>query len=195
MRTRITNAMLRTAGELGYRQATVEAVCARAEVSKGDFLSLFAGPEDCFAAGYDSIAEPLLEWARALPSEGGCPTIQAALEQLAIAVASDPALAGAVLLEAHVVSRDCRSRHHRLFEQLALELERVCAGPDSPGGYPSATALCVLGALEWTFAEALREGAEEGLRVQVPRLAGFAATAFAAARERVPAVAAAGRSA
>src|SRR4051794_22182485 len=58
-RERILTATLSLAGEIGYGELTVAKVLARSGGSRGQFYSLFANIEACFAAAYEAEAERL----------------------------------------------------------------------------------------------------------------------------------------
>jgi AcrR family transcriptional regulator len=59
-RVRILEAMVRSVGERGYAETSVQDVVARAGVSRRTFYAHFSDKEDCFVQGFDAVIRRIL---------------------------------------------------------------------------------------------------------------------------------------
>jgi AcrR family transcriptional regulator len=100
-RERILGAVARAAAELGYHQMNVEAVIARARVSRRTFYEHFRNKEDAFLAAYDDAVHHLARYIRrAYLKETTVPDrLRAGIEAYLQFLASDPELARMVIVE------------------------------------------------------------------------------------------------
>lgn len=65
----LIEAAIRVYGEVGYRDATVRAVCDAAGLTERYFYESFANSEELFVAAYDSVAHQLLDRLEAIRKE------------------------------------------------------------------------------------------------------------------------------
>jgi AcrR family transcriptional regulator len=159
----VLEAMLLTAGEMGYAKATVRKVCARARITQNRFHARFASKEACFARAYAEAAERLarqIEAAcRAAPDwrEG----FRAGLGELLRTAAEQPLLAKALLIEVRAARGEAWTTHQEMVARVVAALETA---KQEPGGRPGAspmTAGFVAGAIEESLAIELAAGRAE----------------------------------
>jgi AcrR family transcriptional regulator len=158
-RERILEAMLLTSGELGYEQVAVRHVIERAQTSRATFYKHFQDREDCFAQAYDDAGEwlyrRLIGAARRQPSwrEG----LRAGLAELLEFCANQPAIAKALLVEAHAAGERPLARRRDLMERLARDLDsgRGEAAGEAP---PPIASDFVVGAIDTLLAAKLLDG-------------------------------------
>jgi AcrR family transcriptional regulator len=156
----VLEAMLLTAGEMGYAKATVREVCSRARITENRFHSRFASKEGCFARAYAEAAERLagqLEAAcRSAPEWHG--SFRAGLGELLRTAAEQPLLAKALLIEVRAARGEAWQTHQEIVGRLTAALE---SAKEEPGARPDAspmTAGFVIGAIEETLAIELGAG-------------------------------------
>ncbi len=150
----VFEAMLLTAGELGYGGATVQEVAKRAGISRDRFLRRFGSKEACFAEAYgraaDALCKELLEACQAAEARDGGwrRRFRAALAELLRFVAEQPLLAKALLIEVRAARGQAWVKHQEVVERLT---EAVDTARREPGALPSATAFTAgftVGAIE-----------------------------------------------
>ncbi|HXS46955.1 MAG TPA: TetR/AcrR family transcriptional regulator [Solirubrobacterales bacterium] len=172
----VLEAMLLTAGELGYAKATVREVAARARITQDRFHRRFGSKEACFARAYEEATErigsELLEACRNAASwrDG----FRAGLAALLGTVAEQPLLARALLLEVRVARGGAWVRHQRIVERLTAALDTAREEPGARGGASPMTAGFVVGAIEEALCieiAAGRTGEVEHLLPDLTRLA------------------------
>jgi AcrR family transcriptional regulator len=177
----VLSAFLSLSGEIGYRQATVERIAARAHLSPGYFYSRFSGREECFAIAYQTEAEPLV--ARMLKAgreaQDFADGIGAALTELIGFAIEEPPVARAILAEVYVAGGDAKARH----EQNLRRLSDAAAGTrreSHPSRHdpPPVTAAFIVGGLEEVVRRRLGERRPELLSEELPDLVAFAAAPF-----------------
>ena len=143
-------AMLLAVGAKGYEKASVQEVLERSGISRERFQRRFGGKEACFAQAYemavDRICAEALEAARG--AESWRAGFRAALTGLLRAVAEQPLLAKALLIEVRAARGEAWAKHQQAIERLA---KAVDLARQEPGVAPSASALTaqfVVGAIE-----------------------------------------------
>lgn len=112
-RERLIVAMLKAAAELGYREANVQDVLDRAEVSRPTFYEHFANKEDCFLAAFDTSAERLRDKVEVAALQGGDvwrDRIRLGIEELLRFASTEPDTARAMIVEALRTSRQLGPR-------------------------------------------------------------------------------------
>jgi AcrR family transcriptional regulator len=104
IRSRIMEAMLHVAGEVGYQAASVQKVIDRYEGSRAQFYRHFINLTACYQAAYATESERLCETIlRAGRNHDNWRSgLEAALETLASFAAGRPERARGLLLEVHV---------------------------------------------------------------------------------------------
>jgi AcrR family transcriptional regulator len=146
----VLEAMLLTAGELGYTKATVREVIGRARITEDRFHRHFGGKEACFARAYGEAADRLLgellaacegaaDWKRGF---------EAALAALLGAVAEQPLLARALLIEVKTARGEAWAKHQEIVERLTAEIDSAREQPGARPGASPMTAGFVVGAIE-----------------------------------------------
>jgi AcrR family transcriptional regulator len=169
----IREAMLLTAGTLGYEAATLQEVAGRAGVTRTQFQRYFGSREECFAAAYeaaaDELVEDLLEAGRQAPNwRLG---LRAALAELLRFVAEQPLLAKALVLEVRAARGEAWVKHQQLVDRLIAAID---SARSEPGALPTAspmTAGFMVGAIEESIAMEIGAGrAAEAARL-LPDLA------------------------
>lgn len=167
---KVEEAMLLTAGELGYAKATVREVSGRAGITQDRFHRRFGGKGACFARAYEAAAEQLVAdmtatcRAQAEWREG----FRAGLATLLGFVAEQPLMAKALVIEVRTARGDAWTHHQRLVERLTEALETA---REQPGARPSATPMTagfIVGAIE----ESLSIEIAAGRAAEVERLLG-----------------------
>lgn len=161
----VLEAMLLTAGERGYANATVKEVAERARVTEDRFHRRFGSKEACFARAYeeaaDRLASELLEACQ--ETAGWREGFQAGLAQLLRVVAEQPLLAKALLIEVRAARGDAWAAHQHQLERLTAALETA---RDEPGARPNSnpmTAGFVAGAIEESLSIELAAGRAEAV--------------------------------
>jgi AcrR family transcriptional regulator len=145
----VLEAMLLSAGALGYEKATVQEVRNRSGVSRDRFNRDFGGKEECFARAYEMAADRLDAELRdaCAGAESWRAGFRAALARLLRTVAEQPLLAKALLIEVRAARGRAWATHQRALDRLA---RLVDAARDEPGARPATklTAQFVVGAVE-----------------------------------------------
>lgn len=172
----VLEAMLLTAGELGYAKATVREVAARARISQDRFHRRFGRKEACFARAYEEAAERLagevLAACRAAP--GWREGFRAGLATLLRSVAEQPLLSRALLIEVRAARGDAWLAHQRQVERLVAALDTARQAPGARATASPMTAGFVAGAIEESLCieiAAGRAGEAERLLDDLTRLA------------------------
>jgi AcrR family transcriptional regulator len=101
-RERILSAVARAAAELGYAEMSVEAIDARAGVSRRTFYEQFKNKEDAFLAAYDAVLHQLVQHVqRACLRETTARTqLRAGIEAFLQFLAGEPEFARMCIVEA-----------------------------------------------------------------------------------------------
>jgi AcrR family transcriptional regulator len=128
---RLQRALVELCAEQGYAAVTVRGLCRRAGVSTGTFYELFpgggsGGKELCFIATYEEIVRNTAARMRAarIAARSWRGGVQAALTELAAAIAERPRHARLVLVEPYSAGPAALERMNRAyacFEQLLVE--------------------------------------------------------------------------
>jgi AcrR family transcriptional regulator len=163
----VLEAMLLTAGERGYANATVKEVAERARITEDRFHSRFGSKEACFVRAYEAAAERLasevLEACQEAP--GWREGFRAGLAELLRFVAEQPLLAKVLLLEVRAARGDAWAAHQHQVERLTAALDTA---RHEPGARPSSnpmTAGFVAGAIEESLSIELAAGRAAGVQL------------------------------
>jgi AcrR family transcriptional regulator len=173
-RERLLEAMLVVSGERGYDQVAVRHVIEAAGTSRATFYKHFDDREDCFAQAHRDASEwlyrRLVGAARRQPSwrEG----LRAALAELLEFCANQPAVAKALLVEAHAAGPRAMVQRRELMERLARALdsgreERRADGP------PAVAPDFIVGAIDTLLAAKLMDGEAASAPEMLPGLLHF----------------------
>jgi AcrR family transcriptional regulator len=141
--------MLLSVGAHGYDKATVQEVLERSGMSRDRFQRRFGGKQACFAEAYEMAAERLcaevLEAGRR--AESWRAGFRAALARLLKAVAEQPLLAKALLIEVRAARGEAWAKHQQLIERFVRAIDRA---KHAPGACPTTTLTpqFVVGAIE-----------------------------------------------
>jgi AcrR family transcriptional regulator len=145
----VLEAMLLSAGALGYEKATVQEVLDRSGISRERFQRRFGDKEECFAQAYEMAADRLGDELLAACQEAGDwrRGFRVALATLLRTVAEQPLLAKALLIEVRLARGRAWEKHQQALERLASIVD---AAREEPGARPATrlTAHFVVGAVE-----------------------------------------------
>lgn len=172
----VLEAMLLTAGELGYARATVREVAERARITQDSFHRRFGSKEACFARAYEEATERLASQVRdaCAGALDWRESFRAGLAELLRFVAEQPLQAKALLLEVRAARGDAWTAHQQQVERLTVALDTA---RDAPGARPDSnpmTAGFIVGAIEESLSieiAAGRAGEVEYLLPDLTRLA------------------------
>src|SRR5665811_675313 len=146
----VLEAMLLTAGEKGYAKATVREVAERARITQDRFHRRFGSKEACFTRAYEEAAErlaaQLLEACR--DAEDWPNGFRAGLGELLRAVAEQPLLAKALLLEVRAARGGAWAKHQEIVERLTAALDTARAESGARAKASPMTAGFIAGAIE-----------------------------------------------
>jgi AcrR family transcriptional regulator len=127
-RRRLVAGVVHTVGELGYERMTVEAVIARAQVSRRTFYEHFRNKEEAFLAAYDHVMDDLMRRAVDACKVGG---FGAGLLAFLEALAAEPHAARLCIVEVAAAGRDAMARRdvvlHTFTGLLAREMDHRVA--------------------------------------------------------------------
>jgi AcrR family transcriptional regulator len=168
----VLEAMLLTAGEMGYAKATVREVAERARITQDRFHRRFGGKEACFARAYAEAAERLvsqvLDACRSAATWREC--FAAGLAELLRFVAEQPLLAKALLLEVRAARGDAWLAHQRQLERLTAALDTARHEPGARAGASPMTAGFVAGAIEESLSIEIAAGRSDSVQLLLPSL-------------------------
>lgn len=174
-RERLLEAMLVESGELGYEQVAVRHVIERARTSRATFYKHFADREDCFAQAHrdasDWLYRRLTGVARRQPDwRGG---LRAALAELLELCANQPAIARAILVEAHAAGERAQTQRRELMERLSRALDSARREIPSRQAPPPVTSSFIVGAIDALVCAKLMDGDAERAPDMLPGLLHF----------------------
>lgn len=173
-RDRLLEAMLVVSGERGYDQVAVRHVIEAAKTSRATFYKNFEDREDCFAQAHrdasDWLYRRLIGAARRQPTwrEG----LRAALAELLELCANQPAIAKALLVEAHAAGPRALAQRRETMERLARALDSG-RGERSWGRPPEIAPDFVVGAIDTLLAAKLMDGEAASAPEMLPGLLHF----------------------
>jgi AcrR family transcriptional regulator len=168
----ILEAMIRVAGQEGYRGATVGDTIVEAGVSRTTFYKHFDDKEACFLAAYDFAAERVLAAVAAGCADRERPWTQRArlgLESLVDLLAGNPELARIVVVEATMAGAGGRARQWSAIARGALLLE-ACREGRGEVSLPANTGLMAVCAVGGLLFDEIQAGRTEDLPRHLPEL-------------------------
>ena len=172
-RERMLEAILVVSGERGYRNVAVRHVIEAAGTSRATFYKYFDDREDCFALAYGDASEWLYRRlagaARRQPSwRAG---LRAALAELLEFCANQPAIAKALLVEAHVAGPRATVQRRELMQRLAKLLDS--GHKEESPGRPAIAPDFFVGAIDTLLTAKLIDGEATSAPEMLPGLLHF----------------------
>lgn len=173
-------AVLRCAGEAGFRETSVGAICRSAGIDRSQFYGNFRSKEQCFAIAYEAAMSGCVANLEEVMEEGETAQegIMRALEAIAVFARRRPAVARALVLEVHVAGEGALLRRRELFNRLARSLDRICrvagASPEAPAG----TAEFLVHAIDQTLGNVIQFDHAGRFADSVPELSQFVGIYF-----------------
>lgn len=174
-RERLLQAMLLVSGEIGYEQVAVRHVIERAKTSRATFYKNFVDREDCFAQAYGDTAEWLYRRisAAAHRQSSWRESVRAALAELLEFCATQPAIARALLVEAHAAGERTLTQRRALMESVAADLDGARSEVSSDQAPPPITPAFIVGAIDTLLTAKLMDGDAERAPEMLPGLVHF----------------------
>jgi len=164
--------MLLSVGAHGYEKATVQETLERSGMSRDRFQRAFGGKEACFARAYAMAAERIcaevLEAGQ--EAESWRAGFRAALATLLRAVAEQPLMAKALLIEARAARGEAWAKHQQLVERFAAAVDRAREEPGARPGAGPLTAQFVVGAIEEALCTEIAAGRAAAVERLLPDL-------------------------
>ncbi len=163
----VLEAMLLTAGELGYTKATVREVAERSRITQDRFHRRFGSKEACFSRAYEEAAERLASQVLGACREaaGWREGFRTGLAELLRFVAEQPLMAKAMLIEVRAARGDAWVKHQQIVERLTTALDSARAEPGARPGASPMTAGFVAGAIEESLSIEIAAGRAEGAQL------------------------------
>jgi AcrR family transcriptional regulator len=186
-RERLIAGLVQGLYEVGYQKTTVSLIGQRAAVSKSDFYKHFGSKDDCFVAAYDSavtrIRERVVESCESAAAETWPLRVSAAIDALLKLLATEPALAGIVLVEGLRAGRGVYDRYQEAIESFVGYLRE--GAPDAPGGteVPEATGEAVVGGVASMLGRRVLAGDAAQLGQLFPEILEFVLSAYLGVEE------------
>ena len=163
----VFEAMLLSAGEVGYARTTVREVADRARITQDRFHRRFGSKEACFARAYEGAAEDLAKQVRdaCVEATGWREGFRAGLTELLRFVAEQPLLAKALLIEVRAARGDAWVAHQGQLERVTAALDTAREEPGARPGASPMTAGFVAGAIEESLSIEIAAGRGEGVQL------------------------------
>lgn len=180
LRAELGRTALEVAGEFGYDDLTVDRILARGGASRTLFYRVFADVEACYLAGYEEVAERLVDGLldRCREAPDWAAGVRAALGALAEGIVASPAMANGVIVQIRSAGRAALDLHDAALARLAAAVDQ---GRDViPAGLtpPPSAAPFVLGSIEAAAAQALSHRDPGKFADRVPDLAFLAVATY-----------------
>jgi len=163
----VFEAMLLSAGEMGYARTTVREVAERARITQDRFHRRFGSKEACFARAYEGAAEDLAKQVRGacVEAAGWRESFRAGLTELLRFVAEQPLLAKALLIEVRAARGDAWVAHQAQLERITAALDTAREEPGARPGASPMTAGFVAGAIEESLSIEIAAGRATGAQL------------------------------
>lgn len=173
--------------EVGYQKTTVSLIGQRASVSKSDFYKHFESKDDCFVAAYEEaigrIRKQVHDACAECSDEEWGLRVRAGITAILVLLASEPALAGIVLVEGLRAGRGIYDRYQVALESFVPDLR--AGAPRAPDGdqVPKAMDEAVVGGVASLLGRRVLAGEAERLDDLLPEVLEFALTPYLGAVE------------
>lgn len=180
VREKILEAMLRCAGEVGYRRVAVGNVYRRYGGYRSQFYKHFGNKTECFVAAYEVEANRLAnELVPIIEGEGsGESRLRGALEALGKFITAEPAIARAIFVEVHVAGEEARLKRQEVVERLSSALDRACREIKSRHSPPPITAEFMVCAIDQAVSSAILERQPGNFLKAIPDLSTLVCRAY-----------------
>lgn len=177
-RERLLVAMLRAVAELGYREASVQAVLDRAGISRPTFYDHFSNREDCFLTAFDAASSRLKKRIDEAATGGGNiwrDRLRLGLEELLRFCREQPDDARVLIVESRGATQTALQRRDELLEHFSnlIESQAQMLVPD-PFAHSALTAAGIVGGIEALLFSRLSRGELASLPSLLPSLMYFA---------------------
>jgi AcrR family transcriptional regulator len=148
-RARLIAGMIATVADVGYPNATVGSVIARARVSRKTFYDVFDDREDCFLAAFEQTLSDLRGLVTVAYQEqsGWRKGVRAGLASLLGFMDEEPSLARLCMVDALLAGPAVTERRVEVLDELAAAIERGRTAPRRGYDPPDLTAEGVVGAI------------------------------------------------
>lgn len=188
-RRRLLAAAEEVFADRGYPAASIDEIVSRARVSRTSFYRFFAGKEECMLAVFEEAMSRLAEaFARAAAAEDPEDRIRLGISGIVEGLASDPAMARVVLVEAvgaaPAVEEARREARRRFSSLLAAELRRYPGWAGRPAAEIDLTALATMAAVAESVADLVARGQADRWPKLLGPLTRYAMRALTPAVER-----------
>jgi AcrR family transcriptional regulator len=183
-RGRLLHAAREVFAESGYAAASIEEIVARARVSRTTFYDFFPNKEECLLAVFLDGSERLLDVLREVASwdVDVVVKVRVGVERFVAALASDPAMAQVVLIEAVGAGprvEEARAQVRRRFaEVIELQLSGVDFWRERPAEEAHLAAMATMAALAEPVSDLVATGKLEQWRRLVEPLSRYALRAL-----------------
>jgi AcrR family transcriptional regulator len=190
-RARLIAAARAIFAEQGFGGASIEAIVARAHVSRTTFYRFFSGKEECMLAVYESAMRALAErFAAAAASRDPEQRVRVGVEAIVEGLAADPVTAQVVMVEAvgagPAVERARVETRRQFASLLEAEMRRIPAWRRRPDREVELTAMATIAAVAETVSFHVSAGRAAEWRDLVDPLIEFALRALTPERARIP---------
>lgn len=174
-RRRLLVALPQVVAQKGLEAATVAQIVKLAQVRRNSFYEQFTDKESCFAAAYELAQERLLGVLtfKCYTRAGLAERVEAALTAGLELLASDPATAWMIAIEAPGAGPQLLGRHHEWLERYARMLRLAAAGVPATRSPAHQVELAIVGGILWEVAKRVVSGEAERLRDLAPNLSAF----------------------
>lgn len=163
-RERLLEAMTEVTAEVGYLEASIAQVTARAGVSRATFYELFESKEDCFRAAYLHAAGLLLDGMRVAAGESELQTgTRAAVSALLGTISEHPAAAWLIFIEGPASGSQSVATRTQLFDQFRAQVEGFFTEQPSEGHVLDIPVAGLLGAMRRIVFRSLNGNAPDRL--------------------------------
>jgi AcrR family transcriptional regulator len=184
-RRRLLEALPRAVAENGFEGTTVEDIVKLAQVRRSAFYEQFGDKRECFAAAYEIAHERLLGvlTLRCYMQTGMTARIGAALKAGLELLASDPALARLVFIEAPAAGEEVIGRHHEWLDRYGRMLRLAAVGSPDVGLPSVALEPAIVGGVVSRIRQKILAGETRELAAMCPELVRFTLSFYCPAEQ------------
>jgi AcrR family transcriptional regulator len=176
-RERILDATERLVAARGCAGSSIEAIVKAAGVSTVTFYEFFGDKEECFVAAFERAVEAAVEELAVAsagdPAAGGLTWsegVATGLRALTGLVAAQPERARLCLVEAQTGGPELSRRFESALDRVAAKLRQGRALDTAPAGLPATHEEAIAGALAWLLRERVETGEAGDLEALYPEL-------------------------
>jgi AcrR family transcriptional regulator len=171
-RQRVLDAAAKVFAKRGFPGTTVDHLVSAAQIGVGNFYVLFDGKEDCFLQLYGSIRDSWREQIAArIETEGEWSgQVRDSMRALLELIASEPAKARIVLVEAQIAGRASLALYEETIDELVPQLRRGRELSPVADELPPALEVATVGGLLWFLQQRIVNGETKGIEESLPDL-------------------------